>query len=347
LAVYQAIGAELGRPTPPSGPRDPNTLYAGTLPPDQTQPVELIYRVYVPDKERDLSGDGGLPEGTLVLADGATLAGQAACDALQLSTAFPSPSLMPVATYLQLTHLPPNPAIGAPGSGPEAPAVDPATWYAAFNSCHLTARFFQAAGYPVQACPNTRAVTQWGEHRQPVHLGRHRPPFRTGARRAQRRRPAGEAAGHPGHLPTSALFPERRRHALLVDLPDRAAGDHPDGELRLRRAGAGGRRRVLPHRHQRPEDRPRNATGRCGVQWLPWSPQGDGVPAPDTKPTAALLIIRNMLPDPSFAQAIQNVPAPGLPVDVQATMGDYAPTIASQSRAEFEARGCDCRRHWH
>jgi hypothetical protein len=47
-----------------------------------------------------------------------------------------------------------------------------------------------------------------------------------------------------------------------------------------------------------------------------------------------------MLPDPSFTAAIQNVPAPGLPVNVTATMGDYAPTVEYESPADFEARGC-------
>ena len=60
-----------------------------------------------------------------------------------------------------------------------------------------------------------------------------------------------------------------------------------------------------------PEDRPASARAECGVTWLPWGPQTQG-----------LLIYRHMLPDPSFAQAIQNVPEPGAE---QTVMGDYYP----------------------
>jgi len=60
------------------------------------------------------------------------------------------------------------------------------------------------------------------------------------------------------------------------------------------------------------EQRPANARPECGVTWLPWGPQTQG-----------LLIYRHMLADPSFAQAIQNVPQPGAELD---TMGDYYPS---------------------
>ncbi len=73
--------------------------------------------------------------------------------------------------------------------------------------------------------------------------------------------------------------------------------------------------------------RPSDARPECGVTWLPWGPQTQG-----------LLIYRHMLPDPSFAEAIQNVPQPGAEGD---TMGDYYPRgeyLAGP--AEFKARGC-------
>jgi hypothetical protein len=74
-------------------------------------------------------------------------------------------------------------------------------------------------------------------------------------------------------------------------------------------------------------DRPADARPECGVTWLPWGPQTQG-----------LLIYRHMLPDPSFAQAIQNVPQPGAESD---TMGDYYPRgeyLAGPG--EFKAMGC-------
>jgi hypothetical protein len=57
-------------------------------------------------------------------------------------------------------------------------------------------------------------------------------------------------------------------------------------------------------------DRPRNATIRCGVTWLPWGPLPQG-----------LALMRNMLPSLDFAQAIQNAQ----PGTEQQTLGEYYP----------------------
>src|SRR5262249_19652787 len=58
-------------------------------------------------------------------------------------------------------------------------------------------------------------------------------------------------------------------------------------------------------------NRPANAVPRCGVVWLPWGPDPKGI-----------VFMRNMLPDPRFAEAIQNA-SPGTE---QQTMGPYYPT---------------------
>jgi hypothetical protein len=74
-------------------------------------------------------------------------------------------------------------------------------------------------------------------------------------------------------------------------------------------------------------NRPASARPECGVTWLPWGPQTQG-----------LLIYRHMLPDPSFAEAIQNVPAPGAE---RATMGDYYPRGEYlRGPQDFKAKGC-------
>jgi hypothetical protein len=49
----------------------------------------------------------------------------------------------------------------------------------------------------------------------------------------------------------------------------------------------------------------------CATNWLPFGPASE-----------SLLIVRHMLPDPSFANAVQNIPPGG---SVQATMGPYFP----------------------
>jgi hypothetical protein len=75
------------------------------------------------------------------------------------------------------------------------------------------------------------------------------------------------------------------------------------------------------------EQRPANARPECGVAWIEWGPQPQG-----------LLIYRHMLPVAGFAEAIQNVPAPGAE---RAVMGEYYPEGQYlPDRAAFEASGC-------
>jgi hypothetical protein len=72
--------------------------------------------------------------------------------------------------------------------------------------------------------------------------------------------------------------------------------------------------------------RPRNAIDACGVAWLPAGP------APQSA-----LILRNMLPDPGFHQAIQDVK----PGSEATTMGPYYPGGRYYATSgDFEATGC-------
>jgi hypothetical protein len=72
--------------------------------------------------------------------------------------------------------------------------------------------------------------------------------------------------------------------------------------------------------------RPANATTQCGIAWLPAGPPGQSV-----------VILRNMLPSPDFAQAIQNVQVG----HERAMMGPYYPVGRYYSTtAAFERLGC-------
>ncbi len=79
----------------------------------------------------------------------------------------------------------------------------------------------------------------------------------------------------------------------------------------------------------RKEDRPLNATERCGVGWIDWGDRGDGAGDPDY----AVLILRNMLPAAGFAQAVQRVRLPGTEPDV---MGAHFPATSYGTEAGFE-----------
>lgn len=344
--------------TPPtSGVRDPNTLYAGTSGAGSAQAVQIILRVYVPDKNRDLAGDGGVPDGELVLPDGTSMSGQAACDALALNTQTPTPTSFTQAQYDGLTHLPPNAAKGYAGSDIHSPAMLAAPWYASFNGCHLQDAFADNAGYPnsrnylaspsgAVACPNTRAVINWANKDNQyisTYLDRRFGPVADGHNIAVLR---GKMPVVPATLQRTPFVPggtEMRYWSLcqtesLVTtetvncLYDEQVPVSARGDFTIVISTA--------------EDRPANATTRCGAQWMEWSPQGEGeignapIAKPSTRPFLTRLLLRNMLPEASFPYSIQNVPTPGLPAQVAATMGEYVPTVTYQSRADFEAQGC-------
>ncbi|MGH2392808.1 MAG: hypothetical protein ACRDGH_04830, partial [Candidatus Limnocylindria bacterium] len=65
----------------------------------------------------------------------------------------------------------------------------------------------------------------------------------------------------------------------------------------------------------------------CAPNWIAWGPTTQG-----------LLIYRHMLPDPGFANAIQNVPEPGLERE---GLGEYYPSAEYlRDRAAYEALHC-------
>jgi hypothetical protein len=74
-------------------------------------------------------------------------------------------------------------------------------------------------------------------------------------------------------------------------------------------------------------DRPANARPECGVGWLPWGPE-----------VQLTLIMRNMLPDPSFTQSVQAADQG----TERATLGPYYPLVTYfPTAADFEA-AIDC-----
>lgn len=330
------------QPPASTADRAANTLYAGTLPAGQAQPVELLYRIYVPDKGTDLAGNGGIPRPTLVLEDGTKLTGQALCDAVGAETAPLTPPKFTLNQYVALTHLPPNAAAGAAGSTPQSPAVDPPQWYRPLNSCMFQYPFFQSAGYPLPACPQTPGLTQY--------------PTKDNAYIAayvdRRFGPAADGKNvvvMTGKLPTTNRTYQRNpffrggkqmrywgvctNESLLTTEVTVDDGCTYDEAIPV---DSQGRYTIVV---STPGDRPGNAQERCGVAWLNWG-EGDGAPAPYTRPTAGMLIVRNLIPDPSFTQTAQNIPAPGLPAQVASTLGEYTPKLEYQSPAQFAQRGC-------
>jgi hypothetical protein len=78
-----------------------------------------------------------------------------------------------------------------------------------------------------------------------------------------------------------------------------------------------------------PGARPRNATKKHGVTWLPWG--GDQY--------SASIVERNMLPSRSFAHAVQRITQTGKTASAQRVMGAYYPSAAYCTTARFERGG--------
>jgi len=79
------------------------------------------------------------------------------------------------------------------------------------------------------------------------------------------------------------------------------------------------------------EDRPKNATAKNGINWLPWGPL-------ENPESTYALVIRQTLPADDFTQATRNViPYPSTPEDTAAVMGEYYPEAYFTTKSEFEA----------
>lgn len=296
----------------PADGGEPNTLYAG-VPGQDTQMV--LYRLYLPDKNRDRTGGAGLPEPVLTLADGQELRGAEACEALESDPKTPSLSLLPMDKYQALREQPGRPST--------FPADQDVSWHTYYNS-----QYFFECLY-LSRCDSEPARTggqysnidnqyvtafvnrQFGEvlvlrgrlPKTPATLGR--APFA-----------ADDAQMRYWSLCSNEASATTRAQDCVFD--EQVPTDE-DGWYTI----------VV----SRAEDRPANADARCGVAWLEWPERGDGAGHLDD----GLLLLRNMLPSPDFGQAVQDTRSPG---DEREVMGDYLPTSTYTSQDQFEQEGC-------
>jgi hypothetical protein len=288
----------------------PNTLYTG-----DSGGGTFLYRVYVPDAGRDQKGGVPLPRVTLEPAGGGAPLTADQCRELQAPYAQPLNDLIAGAPGL------PDPT----DDGQGYPGRNPPNWRLFQNLCgsavdvlldnedgealhdDASARCGHGAGFlSNRDIAYVFAPTSRGFGDLLVLHGR-APTFAD-----TRSGPAVMPSGQQLRYWSFCQYEPATQRVI-----DCRSDDHvivgPDGNYTIVVSTA--------------EGRPASARPECGVTWLAWGPQTQG-----------LLIYRHMLPDPSFTQAIQHVPAPGTEQD---TMGDYYPQSEYlASAADFEARGC-------
>lgn len=293
----------------PTSDRATNTLYAGV--PDQSSQL-LLYRVYLPDEGRDITGGVGLPQPRLTLADGQVLTGADACSALQASTEKPAVAMFPLSTYLALRDQPGKPAT--------FPAKEDPLWMSFYNI-----QFGVQCTYFDLCTGNPPLVQSQYANIDNKYVS------------TQVSRGFGAVLTLRGKLPVTPRTLDRQpimtrnvdmRYWSLCTNESMATTRVEDCvyDEQVVTDKLGYYTIVV----SRPEDRPTTATARCGVTWLAWPERGDGTGHLDDN----LLLMRNMLPSPGFDHAVQNTRVPG---DEKAVMGEYLPASTYSDTADFIA----------
>lgn len=297
-------------PTPAPGTTAPNTLYADS---NYGQTITVWYRVYVADKGADATGGVGLPDLQVQQADGTVLTGAQACNALSPSqTAVASP-LLPAATYAALRD-----QSGAPLG---FPAVNPGVWMAQYNTQYgLQCMFLgKCGGNPIRQVgffanlDNAYVTALISRAYGAVVVLKGRLP--TTPKSFQNVASLTSGQLRYWSMCTNEFYTQKATSCLYDEqVPVDAQGNYT---IVVSRAA----------------DKPSNATSACGSGFITWSDSGDGAGHTDD----GLLIMRNMLPNPDFANAIQNTKTPG---DEASVVGPYLPSITYTTTAAYQALGC-------
>jgi hypothetical protein len=299
--------------TPAPAVREPNTLYAEGGNPVAPNAVGLFtYRIYIPDRGQDEYGGVGLPTAEVV----------------QAGTGGPvPPSVCSEVSRPESTQL--NDTLAQSQS---FPAAEPPQTATGRNPPHWR-KFVNTLSSVGGAITDNPTFNNFGQSQLDTLGG-------SGGFLSNRHNAYVYALIHRGfgqvlvtHFRT-ATFPNTRPGTPVM----------PDGQLRYwsfcendpmseRVVGCLNDDRTLVSRTgiatfvvSTPNQRPSNATRRCGINWLPWGPNVRGA-----------LILRNMLPASTFAQSIQLAK----PDHEAETMGDYFPVSRYyRNAAAFQRLGC-------
>lgn len=325
---------------------EPNTLYLkpATIGSAAHLPSELRYRVYLPDRGRDILGGVGYPTPErLELADGSVIEGEDnICRVINVNTSLGdlTESAIPTAIWKALIDGSSNPE--------RAPAQEVPKWERFFTFPYYLGRFLLPEG-----------AEQRSKIKVPVPKG--------GG--------GGQMAGTTANGYVGANLSHETKDRVIavtrVKLPHTPITfDNPKtlaatGDLQAQYwsictnidpAGNGlnaegyptGVRQGMCHNdetvvlnderftrivHSQPQHRPKNATNECGWSWLNSGP-GDYWGRPVTQ----LLVRPGLAGEPSYTNNSVNVLYPGTEAEV---MGDYLPVTEYMSLEEFEALGCD------
>jgi hypothetical protein len=305
---------------PPENIQDrlPNTLYSfqgrnGNNAPSQK--ANIIYRIYLPDGGRDISGDVGLPRVVLVQANGTEISGSDACSAL--TDPVPTSGANLVADADGPLNVPSTLDIG----------FADVQWLKFFDLFSAQANRFNANALgPVLNATPANSEEAGGGFASNIHnaymytafdheigpVGVFEAPFPSTPRTIN-----GQPVMAAADMRYWSVCTNENSSQRFIDCTY-------DEDTVI--AGGSADRRIFAV--TKPSDRPNNATLDCGVNWLAFGPQQETV-----------VIVRHMLPENAFLQSIQRVPGPAGTCE-KPTLQKYFPAGTHMSQAEFEALGC-------
>jgi hypothetical protein len=288
-----------------------NTLHAPAYGKGQQS---VVYRIYVPDKGTDETGDVGLPSPILTMPDGKVYIGAEACQLLKTRQPLqikPDAVGITMEKYYEITSVKNRPFAH--------PATNPPTWYMQYD------RKFLIGMYTGEMPEKVRKST-----------GGFYPNVDNNYIRTFINRKFGKVFILRGKIPKTPKTWNGNKEMTEAELVywslcsvqgfaitrvndclfDEQIPINENGEFFI----------VV----SREEDRPRNARLKCGFGWLPLSNDGDGINDEDI----GVLQIRNLLAAPDFKHAIQNIKQIGTEEEI---MGDYFPRSFYTSKEAFEA----------
>lgn len=303
----------------------PNTLYLGSKDIGKVSP--LILRIYASETADDLTGGAGLPQATLVTASGQRLSGQDMCTAIG------------------------SPAIGTKERTIRSPTISAKSYNA------MLARNDPESGFP--ATYPVEWLSFWDPKISVMRIMSRRLLWISEklAQYGLWKKTSGFYAAIDNEYVSAYINTDFGKVLVLEGkLPrtPKSGWDWAGGSYDLRYWSACTNESLVTTRFSdclfdrdvvtgadrtyrivvsKRADRPENATRDCGVSWLDWGDAGDGA----GNKNLGVIIIRNMLASPDFANAIQQVPVIGEEAE---TMGKYLPKSTYMSKATFEARGC-------
>ncbi|MDB4542768.1 hypothetical protein N9241_00850 [bacterium] len=308
------ISLEPGLPPADENSAAENILYDGSGATDSV--VLLFYRVYTPNTGRDLTGDVGLPRVTLQTEDGSIRQGEEACSVLNAGFE-PSPVYLPEDIYANLR-------------GDYDPSRNPPVF-----RTNYTVQFQVQCDF-LGNCENN-------PERGPGLFSNADADYIY----SFLNRNNGDVLVLRGQIPETPktlegnndVFMEKElRYWSMCEYEyysQKLSGCLYDEQIQINEDG------FYTIVTSKQEDRPDNATQDCGVGYIPWTNDGDGlgvVDGRDSNPNDAWMVVRNILPASDFTQAIQNTSVSG---DEPEVLGEYLPKGRYFSRAEFEGLGCN------